>query len=118
MTLHDQAQLQIQTKMQNMHDEMMLVRESIQEIAKAVTRLAVLEEKHNITSDKCDKLGEKIDDLAKVVQINETNQAIQLAKIDGAKSAMKLLWAVFGGAVVYGGGQLLMLIMHLKDPIP
>ena len=101
----------LQAQLQNVHAEMMLVRESMQEIAKAVTRLAVLEEKHNATALKCDALEEKQNDLAKTVQLNDRNTAVYIAKSDGITTAMGWMWGAFGTGILYIGWQVVVFIV-------
>jgi predicted nuclease with TOPRIM domain len=100
----------LQIQLTNMHEEMMLMRESMQEIAKALTRLAVLEEKHNITVLKCDKLELEFDELKDAVQLNEKNAAVRIAKFDGMKTAMGFMWAAFGSGALYLAWQVVMFI--------
>ena len=128
-------------RLEAMRDDMQGIRNSMTQIAEAITRLAVLEEKHQGVATTVTRLSNLLDNLEKrvyqaelghnimqpfvkdvkdlqerVISI-EKAEAVKAAKtegqIQGVTWTAKAFWAVFGGAVGYVALTLLKLAAPL-----
>jgi hypothetical protein len=97
-----------------LYNDMRMMRASMQQIAEAVTQLAVLEEKHNSTATKCEKLEGKIEMLEKIVRDGELERAKFAAKVDGVSSTIRVMWVAFGSGVAFIASQVI--LFFVKTP--
>lgn len=84
-----------------MQEHMKEMRTSMTLIAEAITRLAVLEERHTNTSTALTKLNDKVEALEGRERTTELEQAKEVAKVKATHSTLKIVWTVVGGALTY-----------------
>lgn len=90
----------LDTQMNAMRSDLREMRISVNQIADAMTRLAILEERYQSTTVRTDRLEERL--AIAEQKTNEVREAhiILTANIDGMSKAFKFLWAVLGVGVV------------------
>jgi hypothetical protein len=97
-------------RLNTMHEDMQGMRNSITQIAEAITRLAVLEEKQQTNTAMVTRLSEALEKTQTKLQTLELTQAVRDAQLQGAAWVGRALWAVAGGAVAAALPQLFKLL--------
>lgn len=117
----------------SMRDDIADIKSSMGKIAEALTRLAVLEEKHTSVAQATNKILERIERIERTqheseisketfsrlftaietgqTQLNalQLNYATDKAKQEGVVKTIKALWFVVGGLVLWAGSRLFMM---------
>jgi len=115
----------LEQQMGQMQEDMREMRGSMKLIAEAITRLAVLEERHQNTATTVRNYGERVDRLEEreraqnvsgesiahlqgrvdlidtKLRTTELKQAASNGKEVGAQKTMKIVWTVVGGVLTY-----------------
>lgn len=94
-------------RMDAMSDELREVRAAISEVAKALNKLSVLEERNVVTNQAIEKIAQRQDRLEEKLGAVILDHAKFEANISGISSTMKVMWAAFGTGVIYIGGQVI-----------
>ena len=93
-------------RMDSLAEEMRDIRGALTEVAKALTKLSVLEERNVVTSQAIEKIAQRQDKLEDKVSDIELEQVKFESNAKGMATAMKLMWAAFGSGVLYIGSEL------------
>jgi len=101
-----------QDRLQNLQDEMRDIRGALAQMAVALTKLSVLEERNLIANTAIEKLITRQDKMDDRVNSVVLEQAKFEANIKGISTAMKWMWAAFGSGAVYIGGQVIKQFSH------
>lgn len=104
------AQTVIEQQLEELKSDMREMRGAITEMAKAMSKLAVLEERNLITNQAIEKLIVKVDAVEDQVTAVKLDQARFVSNIEGVSKTMKFMWGAFGGGVLYVGGQLIAMV--------
>lgn len=83
---------------------------SMSRMADALTKIAILEEKHQVMAATMLKITEKIDSLATKHNDLFIEQVRQQTTVKVAIKAIQIAWGVIGGALLYGGWQVVKMI--------
>ncbi|NTX17969.1 hypothetical protein [Burkholderia cepacia] len=86
------------------------------QVADAIVRLAVIEERHLATRARVEKLEDRMVDVSGRTTELEKSQIKYEARFAGATWTAKAVWALVGGAALTIAGKLLM--MALAAPAP
>lgn len=78
------------------------MRLSIAKIADAMTKMAVLEERHQTTREKVEKVEERLLVSEGKIASIETKQVTHFAKLDGVAATMRVMWTVIGATLAAG----------------
>lgn len=97
----------LETQMDEMKSDMREVRTTMQKIADALSRLAVLEERHQNFATTIDR---RLGAVEQKASNTELEQVKFVANVEGISKTMKFMWAAFGSGVVYIGSQLFQLV--------
>lgn len=99
-------------RMEAMADELREVRGALSDVAQALAKLSVLEERNVVTSQAIDKIAQRQDRLEEKV----ANICLEQVKFEsnarGMATGMKLMWGAFGGGVIFVGNEL---VKHLAQ---
>jgi hypothetical protein len=110
------SQTSFEQQMNEMRVDMREMRGAIVKMAEAMTKLSVLEERNSIIAIAHDKLAEKVEQGENKLSAVVLEQAKFESKVGGITSTMKMMWAVFGGGVLYLGSQAIPLLTNLPKP--
>lgn len=88
-------------RMNDVREDIREVRSAMGKIADAITRMAILEERHRGTDDRVAKAEERLRDVEKKSSENEKSYLKLIATINGITSTSRVLWLV-GGTVIGG----------------
>lgn len=81
------------------------IKGALSQIAAAITKLAILEERHQVTQMRVEKLEDRLTETnTKVTALNETNIE-HVAMVKGMSGTLKVVYTILGGLV--GSGALL-----------
>jgi hypothetical protein len=94
-------------RMDQMAEELREMRSAIAQVAQALTKLSVLEERNLVASQAIEKIASRQDKLDEKLNTVALDQAKFQANIDGTTKAMKFMWGAFGGGVLYIGSQII-----------
>lgn len=89
-------------KIDSITSDLVELKSAMKEIASAVSRLAVVEERQTTTNESIGRAFKQIDALAVRVNGLEQSQPIQKQSSDAVQAAMKYILAIVLGAVVSG----------------
>ena len=84
---------------------------SMGKIAEAITRLAVLEERHQSMQTAMNRVVEKLDAIDARQSALELSQVKQETTLKVSLRAIQVAWAVLGSGLLYGGWQLIKLMV-------
>lgn len=93
-------------------EDMRELRDSVKVIAHAVSRLAVLEEKHARTQSSVERLGQQNEKTNERMHSIELEHAKFISTAKGATSTAKLIWSIVGGGVLLVVGKLITLALE------
>lgn len=96
---------------QALQNELTDIRISMKQIADAMTRLAVLEERHSVVAQLASKVDSKANEQEKEISSLKTEIAVFKAKADTVGQSVRVVWAVFGSAFLLVAGRLIYLAM-------
>ena len=82
------------------------MRDSMKLVAEAITRLAVLEERHANTAETIKRHDVAIGALEERERATELKQAANIGKEAGANHTMKVVWSIVGGVVTFIATQI------------
>lgn len=89
-------------KMELMADDMSEIKKSMKELASAVSRLAVIEERQGASGEAIGRAFKEITALGVRITVLEQNQPIQRQSSDFVQTAVKYIVAIVLGAIVSG----------------
>ncbi|PLC44585.1 hypothetical protein C0Q88_07855 [Ralstonia pickettii] len=90
----------LEQQMDEVRSDVREMRASMAKIAEAITRLAVLEERHLSTAARLDKIeSRQRDSESKVSELDKT-QIKYIATLDGITKTVRILWVVGGAGVL------------------
>jgi len=92
-------------QMEDVRAEMREMRGVMGQMANALTKLSVLEERNLVASEAIKQLGVRQDRTENEVSDLKMEQVKFQGTVSGISSTMKLLWAVFGTGMIYLGAQ-------------
>ena len=116
----------LEQQMAEVREDVREIRASMSKIADAITRLAVLEEKHQSINSACERMATKIekieerqrdaehhneaivlllkhkDEVEKKIADLEIEQVRIVSTAEGVSKTVKTVWALIGAGVVYG----------------
>jgi DNA repair ATPase RecN len=128
-----------QQEMFSMKEDISDIKNSMGKIAEALTRLAVLEEKHTAVAQVTNRILERIESIERTQHdkevsketisrlfdsIDKTTAAFSShreayitdkAQADGVIKTIKALWVVVGSLVLWVGGKIIMLSIGIPD---
>lgn len=84
---------------------------SMSRMADALTKIAVLEEKHQVMAATMLKITEKIDTLSDKYGELFIEQVRQQTTVKVSLKAIQIAWGVIGSALLYGGWQVVKMIV-------
>lgn len=89
------------------------MRISISKMADALTKLAILEERHQVTQARVEKLEDRLVEVSKQASAVEINQIKHFATIDGILRVLKIQWLVLGTTLTLLVGKILLNYLKL-----
>lgn len=92
-------------RMDAMSEEMREMRSALSDVAKALTKLSVLEERNLVTNQAIEKVAHRQDKLEEKLSAVELEQVKFESNAKGMASVMKLMWGALGGGVLYIGSE-------------
>lgn len=95
------AQTVFEQQMEDLKMDMREMRAAITEIAKAMSRLAVMEERNLASVQITEKLAIRLEKVELVTTAAALERATFVAKFEGISSTMKFMWTAFGGGVIF-----------------
>lgn len=99
----NQFMLMVQNDLQDM-------KQSMSKIAEALTKIAVLEEKHQMLSATLLRVVDKLETLEKAHTEIRTEQIKQETTVKVAMRSIQVAWGVIGSGVLYVGWQILKMV--------
>ncbi|MDY7537627.1 hypothetical protein QN372_00545 [Undibacterium sp. RTI2.1] len=96
-----------------LEQQMAEVRISVGKMADALTKLAILEERHQATIARVAKMEDRIIDVAKKSNDMELAQVRHFATLDGITSTIRVLWVVVGTTSITFIGKFVMSFLHV-----
>lgn len=94
-------------RMDAMADELREVRGALSEVAKALTKLSVLEERNVATIQTIEKIAARQEKFEGKLAALELEQVRFASNASGVATAMKLMWGAFGGGLLYVASELI-----------
>lgn len=94
-------------QMEELKSDMREMRGAITKMAEALTKLSVLEERNLATNQAFDKIVTRVEKAEDKVSAVEIEQIKFESTIEGVAKTMKVMWAAFGGGVLYLGAQII-----------
>ena len=91
-------------------DDLEDMKVSMSRMADALTKIAILEEKHQVMAATMLKVTEKIDALASKQNDLFVEQVRQETAVKVALRAVQVVWAVVGSALLYGAWQIVKIV--------
>ena len=86
------------------------IKSSMGKIAEALTRLALLEERHSVVVSTTRRIDERLVEIDHRLDEVEKQQIRVDATTNTAVKAAKVAWAVLGAGVLYVGGKVISLV--------
>jgi hypothetical protein len=83
---------------------------SMSRMADALTKIAILEEKHQVMAGTMLKITEKMDSLSEKHNDLFIEQVRQQTTVKVTLKAIQVAWAVIGSGLLYGGWQVIKMI--------
>lgn|GEM_PF-2877405 len=93
-------------QMEELKRDMREMRAAVTDMAKAIGKLAVLEERNLATNQTIERIVDRMEKSETKVSRIELDQVKFNGQIDGVSKMMKWMWGAFGGGVIYLGSQL------------
>lgn len=87
------------------------MKSSMSKIAEALTKIAVLEEKHQTISTTMIKILDRIEIMDRRQTALELAQATQKARQDTAVKSIQVAWTVLGSGLIYGAIHVIQLVV-------
>lgn len=94
-----------------MRNDMNDIKSAVKDMAVAMTRLAVLEEKHFVTTSIAKETLDRVEKLESRVIELEKYRLAQEVRVGTVSIAVKMLWAVFGGGVTIATYKILVFLI-------
>ena len=95
---------------QSIRTDMADLKVSMGKVADAITRLAVLEERHQSMQMAMNRVVEKLDALDARQAALQIEQVKQATGLKVSMRAVQVAWAVLGSGLLYGAWQLIKLV--------
>jgi hypothetical protein len=106
------AEEDFKSKVDQIQEDLSDMKSSMGKIAEAVTRLAVLEEKHHGTVLALERILVRVERDEERINSVEKVQIRQDAAIGAYMKAVQGAWAVLGAGVLYVGAQIVTFVTH------
>ncbi|TSP13967.1 hypothetical protein [Cupriavidus campinensis] len=100
-----------QQNVKEMRGELHEMRQGMAEIAKAVTKLAVLEERHSAVMLHLDRLNGRFESMERRMKSVEDEQLKFVTRLQMSALAIKVFWCVLGGGALFLGKRVIELAM-------
>lgn len=104
----------LQQRVEEIREDMKSMRSDMSDIAKALTRLAVLEERYQQSALVADRAAQRSERLEAELHQYRMEQVTFTAKAEAMARGIKILWAVLGTTIIGLGGKLLLLAMGMR----
>lgn len=89
----------LEERLSALHENVTGIRDTLDRVAEAITKLAVLEERGVTVARDVKWAHERIDSLAERLRLQEENLIRITTSLSNAGKGMRILWAVFGGGI-------------------
>lgn len=96
----------------NIEREITDMRHSIEKMADALIKLALLEERHQVTQSRVEKVEDKLAEYQRKLNEVEIAQITHMAKLKGMTSTLRILWVVVGGVVAAVVSKIILTVIH------
>lgn len=94
-------------QMEELRADMRGMRATMGQIAQALTKLSILEERNLSMNQSVEKLDTRQEKIEAKMALIELEQVRANATVDGATKTVKVMWAVVGGGVLFLGSQII-----------
>lgn len=101
------AQEVFERQMEELRLDMREMRTAVTEMARAMSKLAVLEERNLATNLAIEKMVNKVELVDTKVTAVVIEQVRTAATTDGIVKTMRFMWGAFGGGVIYLSAQVI-----------
>ncbi len=85
---------------------------SMSKMADALSKIAILEERHQTMSANMLRVTEKLEKIAERQAVLELDHVKQDTTIKVTVKAIQVIWAVLGGGILYGAWQVIKLLAN------
>jgi hypothetical protein len=93
--------------MQDVRTEMREMRAAVTQLAMAMTKLSILEERNVVATAAIEKLAKRQDQSDNELNVVKVEQIKFESTVKGIGGTMKVMWAAFGTGVIYLGSKLI-----------
>lgn len=94
----------------SIQDDLADMKSSMSKIADALSKIAVLEERHSAMTQSLMRVTEKLEDIGKRQNALELAHVKQETTVKVTLKAIQVAWGVIGAAVLYGVWQFIKLV--------
>jgi vacuolar-type H+-ATPase subunit E/Vma4 len=101
----------LEANFKSIQSDMADLKVSMGKVAEAITRLAVLEERHQAMQSAMNRVVEKLDSLDARQSAMEIAQVKQDTTLKVSMRAVQIAWVVLGSGLMYGAWQLIKLVV-------
>lgn len=98
------------TSLKVIQDDLADMKSSMSKIADALSKIAVLEERHSAMTQSLVRVSEKLEDMDKRQNLLEMAQVRQETTVRVTIKAIQVAWGVIGAGVLYGIWQFIKLV--------
>jgi chromosome segregation ATPase len=107
---NDQHSDEISRQLDQVTNDLSDIKSSMGKIAEALTRLALLEERHSVNVSTTRRIEEEVQLHDRRLDVIEKEQIRVEASTETAIKAVKVAWAVLGAGVLYVGGKVVTMV--------
>lgn len=100
----------IEANLKSIQDDLADMKSSMSKIADALSKIAVLEERHSAMTQSLLKVSEKLSEIDKRQNALELAHVRQETTVKVSVKALQAAWGVLGAGVLYGVWQLIKLV--------
>jgi uncharacterized coiled-coil DUF342 family protein len=104
------AEMNIEASFKVIQGDLEDMKASMSRMADALTKIAILEEKHQVMAQTMLKITEKIDALTDKHNALHVEQVKQQTTLKVSMKAIQVAWGVIGSGLLYGAWQVVKLI--------
>ncbi|MEJ7805647.1 MAG: hypothetical protein WKG03_06965 [Telluria sp.] len=112
-----QTQHFFEQKLEEINRDMREMRAALTEVARAMSKLAVLEERNLNAAEAITRLNSRVERVEDdVVEVKLTHTKF-VSTADGVGTTMKWMWGAFGGGVIYLLSQAIPFLINLPSKV-
>lgn len=112
-----QTQNFFEQKLEEIKLDMREMRAAVTEVARAMSKLAVLEERNLASNVAITRLNDRVERVEDdVVEVKLTHTRF-VSTADGISTTMKWMWGAFGGGVIYLLSQAIPFLINLPSKV-